>query len=1757
MKSKMRKKLIAFMLCMVLVICNSVSILADTPAPETKTTQQVKETKTVKEEKASEESKTAAKESGTSEQSEEEKAPEVKTTEKKKETTKATTESKKATTEVAEETTTEGKEDKTEATTEAAEETSTTEEKKETFETSEKDNDKKATASAENSEKNDDDIITYSKTIDGVNVIATVENENVLPADAQMSVAKIESETELQEIEDAIADDIIENKTTIQDMMAFDIKFYHNGAEIQPNGTVTVKFENTGYDAETGISVYHVEDDNSAATNMEATTETEADAEFQTTHFSTYVIVNNGNENINVTIEHYLEKENEKTPLYRTSSYQVAAGSLDGKITEFTKEDENYSLDRVVYRNNNNGEWLDGEELKDGDNIVFSDVTIRCYYTETKGTYTNRTTFFDYEIEGREEIGEEDGNFNKYDYVSIYVNNRQYGGYYRDNQLYSKVYGGRIIYTFEKNVKFTYNGKTCTYLGDGKYSYTENVTTNGINEDSNYPKDSSYSNRIMMGQSDQTGLNYTYYVSGKNTFGNASGWYNINKNDQTNQPIKQGIIEKLSGTKFETVVFNPDEPGYFTSSEVPGKTIYDEDYQLAFERSGNYYKLTAAQTTAGNTVATAGTNFWPMDVTDGTKYDGSDDGGSHNWYFAMRYDFTFKIGDYVGDLEYSFNGDDDLWVFLDGELILDMGGLHSGYPENNVKGQDYGQWLDAYPNTVDLWDIIAEKTNGAVTRDSVKEGGESYLEETHTITVLMMERGGFGSNCEMEFVMPNVEASEPVITTTPRADVEFTKTDENGTALSGVEFTLYSDSGYTNAIDTDVSGKDGKIEFSGLKAGTYYMKETDTPDGYISSGPWTITVTAEEGATSATYKIEGDGALKTDNGDYQIVNQTFSTSIEVDKKVEVVDYDKRTYQITLSAKSILQSIIKQGEPVDVVLVFDTSKSMEFPADLEKSGEERKVTSLNKEETYYYIRPTSAATVYEITYSDGKWWYIDSSADKSTTSKTQIKEKSDDNKDILNTGDSYQFYQRVGTKTRLDYLQEAASSFVDNLYKLSDENRVGLITFAENVNDGDGKIKLNKLSDNYTTLSSRLSNMYDLTASGTNQYKALTEAKKMLDNNASANKQYVILLTDGAPNWKVNSAQVDIGTCWTNIGKAADAIKDSGATLMTLGVGIGYVDIGAGKEGSPHASTKLAEIASKDKNGKSYYYNTDNASSLEGLFSNMFTTIVSGLPVDNVTITDVIDPRFELVGDTVEGGTYSNGTITWNDVTLPYAMEGSNGWTVSFIIKAKDEFMGGNVIPTNGSASGVSGNGTTVPFPQPAVNVKSLKLQVPSEEETIFLGDPVNVAANVAKIKQVVAEKVESDVSQGEDATFEIQGNCRLNDEDILTLLNRGTVSKEYSFENTNDVVGTFTYSLTKTATMKPDGTGYNEDFTSNDVGNAKESYTLTVTYTPKTDRSSEGYVYDDLQPDVYGAQSDVRTATGTYVLNVIAGTINIVKKLDEESSEDQTFTFTVSSGNEIKNVSITIKAGQTEGSLSIADRQTLTDLPRGTWKITETPAAGYTIKSLKSSQGTNCYMSMQNNEITFTLGNNSNNEDVIAKETYTEGIYGEAVFTNEQVMTDWRIVKVSASNDTTLLGGAEFTLVSKGKTYYGKTDEDGVIDWYETEERTGDPISKFTSGTYTFKETKAPTGYMLSETEWTVVLSENGLKSIKADDNLVDPEIDGTTYQFKFENEVLYSLPSAGGPGIYWYTLSGALLMMGAALIVYKQQRKREVLLKK
>lgn len=263
MKSKMSKKLIAFILCMVLVICNSVSILADTPAPETATVEkQVKETKTANDKKASDDE--AGDTENVSPQSEES-APEVKTTEKKEETTEATTQKKdeadevttkaKEETEKADETTTEAKETtKKEETTETQEE-KTTKAKEETSETSGEKNTEKTTEAeektAESAEKTEEkEFLPTELTYDDANVkiVVSADKENVIPAGVTLKVTPVINDGNTAEqyaqVEQQLEEQKLEKNTTVAGFLAYDISLItKEGNEIEPNGEVKVDID--------------------------------------------------------------------------------------------------------------------------------------------------------------------------------------------------------------------------------------------------------------------------------------------------------------------------------------------------------------------------------------------------------------------------------------------------------------------------------------------------------------------------------------------------------------------------------------------------------------------------------------------------------------------------------------------------------------------------------------------------------------------------------------------------------------------------------------------------------------------------------------------------------------------------------------------------------------------------------------------------------------------------------------------------------------------------------------------------------------------------------------------------------------------------------------------------------------------------------------------------------------------------------------------------------------------------------------------------------------------------------------------------------------------------------------------------------------------------------------------------------------------------------------------------------------------------
>lgn len=239
-----------------------------------------------------------------------------------------------------------------------------------------------------------------------------------------------------------------------------------------------------------------------------------------------------------------------------------------------------------------------------------------------------------------------------------------------------------------------------------------------------------------------------------------------NQYDTTPAVILKGIVTGLDEEWNLIYADFISQPGFFEEKLGTKKFA---DYKLGFKKNGDTYVLSTVVDGKGNTALSGlekirysshsniktidshiySNEFWPLDGVNYTGMDtrrsgNSDDGKTHNWHFGMRYDFSFRIGDYVGPMNFYFRGDDDFWLFLDGELIVDLGGIHS-----------------AVGQAVDLKPYLEE--NGVIDGD-----------KQHRLSVFYMERGGFGSCCYMQFTIPNCEPIEdpsvPQTTVTVKKD---------------------------------------------------------------------------------------------------------------------------------------------------------------------------------------------------------------------------------------------------------------------------------------------------------------------------------------------------------------------------------------------------------------------------------------------------------------------------------------------------------------------------------------------------------------------------------------------------------------------------------------------------------------------------------------------------------------------------------------------------------------------------------------------------------------------------------------------------------------------------------------------------------------------------------------------------------------------------------------------------------------------------
>lgn len=185
-------------------------------------------------------------------------------------------------------------------------------------------------------------------------------------------------------------------------------------------------------------------------------------------------------------------------------------------------------------------------------------------------------------------------------------------------------------------------------------------------------------------------------------------------------------------------------------------------------------------------------------------------------------------------------------------------------------------------------------------------------------------------------------------------------------------------------------------------------------------------------------------------------------------------------------------------------------------------------------------------------------------------------------------------------------------------------------------------------------------------------------------------------------------------------------------------------------------------------------------------------------------------------------------------------------------------------------------------------------------------------------------------------------------------------------------------------------------------------------------------------------------------------------------------------------------------------------------------------------------------------------EDESEKEPKTQTCH----IVNKFVQQKWQIVKKSSSEGGALLEGAEFELRESNNNvlevkpiYYGKSEEDGIVNWYKTKDSDGTlsnsiETTAIPNGTYTLVETKSPAGYSVGEPWIIEISSQNPLIKVTDNSGREISHVGKDVWTYTFKNEALYSLPEAGGPGIYWYIFSGILLMAAAMLIIYKNKCK-------
>ena len=193
-----------------------------------------------------------------------------------------------------------------------------------------------------------------------------------------------------------------------------------------------------------------------------------------------------------------------------------------------------------------------------------------------------------------------------------------------------------------------------------------------------------------------------------------------------NATIGNEYVQALNNWKFP---FKKEKNGYYSFDSNKLFVVKDYANKRFILKSGNKY------------------GFYPFN----NEEDDTKNPDKRNLYFTARFDIPFimtrdgktlnsETGKY-DDMVFDFSGDDDVWVYVDDELVLDLGGAHT-----QLKGN-----INFAKNKV-WYELVASADQRTNERNVEKKAFFNKLSQgKHTLKVFYMERAGGDSNLKVTF----------------------------------------------------------------------------------------------------------------------------------------------------------------------------------------------------------------------------------------------------------------------------------------------------------------------------------------------------------------------------------------------------------------------------------------------------------------------------------------------------------------------------------------------------------------------------------------------------------------------------------------------------------------------------------------------------------------------------------------------------------------------------------------------------------------------------------------------------------------------------------------------------------------------------------------------------------------------------------------------------------------------------------------------